>query len=452
MGRHRSVFRARASARWALFGAGEAVALGFVFLPDARVHLLPYLSLFLAGTVLAFIAARSLSGSGPSFLILCAAAFRLTLLFRPPDLSDDLWRYLWDGGVARAGISPWAHAPADPAVSGLDRPLNARVAHPEIRTVYPPASQAVFRAFGYSGAPFVLKGFFAAADVAVVALLAGSGVPGGVWAAAVYAFHPLPITETAGQGHLDSLGVALLVASVLHATRGRRVSAGLALALSALCKYVSAAAALPLARRGGWRTLVAAGAVALALWAAAARLGTSPAGGLDQYATRWEFNSVAYPAVFAGMERAQVPARAKIAFLDWKARHRDPPWTERLFPFFYSGFFARAFLGVILALLLILIAWRVTDLWDAVFASVGVLLLLSPTLHPWYLLWVLPFASVRREPAFLWLAASAPLAYALLYPTPGLPRAAVYLLEYVPFAVLLAWSLVRRRRAVSLGP
>ncbi len=317
--------------------------------------------------------------------------------------------------------------------------------------MYPPAAQAVFRAFGTAEAPFLLKGFFAAADVAVVALLAGSGLPAGAWAAALYAFHPLPITETAGQGHLDSLGVALLVASVLHALRGRGGSAGLGLALSALCKYVSAAAALPLARRGGWRAAAAAGAAALALWAAAARLGTSPAGGLDQYATRWEFNSVAYPAVFAAMEGARVPARTKEAFLGWKARHHDPAWTGRVFPYFYSAFFARAFLGIALALLLVMIAWRVTDLWNAVLASVGALLLLSPTLHPWYLLWVLPFAAARREPAFLWLAGAAPLAYALLYRTSGLPPAAVYTLEYVPFAALLARSLRRSRQTVP-GP
>ncbi len=423
------------------------MALGFVFLPDARVHLLAYLSLFVAGTLLALLAARSLSGSGPSFLLLCATAFRLTLLFRPPDLSDDLWRYLWDGGVARAGISPWAYAPAHPAVSGLDPALNARVAHPSIRTVYPPAAQAVFRTFGYASAPYLLKGFFAAADVAVVGMLAGSGLAGGAWAAALYAFHPLPLTETAGQGHLDSLGVALLLAAVLHARRGRGAAAGLGLTLSALSKYVSAAAALPLARRGGWRTVLAAGAAALLLWGAAARLGTSPVGGLDQYATRWEFNSVAYPAVFAAMEGARIPSRAKEAFLGWKARHHDPPWTARVFPYFYSAFFARALLGITLSVLLVAIAWRMTDLWGAVLASVGALLLLSPTLHPWYLLWVLPFAAVKREPAFLWLAAAAPLAYALLYRTPGLPPAAVYAAEYVPFAALLLWSLGRRGRA-----
>jgi uncharacterized membrane protein len=407
-----------------------------------------YLSFFAAGSAVAFVAARSLSASGTGFLLLCAAAFRLTLLFRPPDLSEDVWRYLWDGRVARAGVSPWAWPPADPRLAELAPALSARVAHRDIRTVYPPVAQAVFHSAGVGDRPFLLKAVFSAADIAIVGMLAGAGLPGGAAAAALYAFHPLPVTETAGQGHVDSLGVALLIAALLHVQRGRRAAGGLALALSALTKYVSAAAALPLVRRGGWRTLLAGIAAVAAIWAAASRGGSSPAGGLEQYAMRWEFNSLAYPAVFAAMEKGDVPGRAKEAFLRWKARHRDPPWTQRVFPYFYSAFFARAFLGLSLGLVLVAIAWRGRDLWGSLLASVGALLLLAPTLHPWYLLWTLPFAAARREPAFLWLATVAPLAYALLYPVPGLSRAAVYGIEYAPFAVLLFWTLRGLRTAV----
>ncbi|MDQ2970392.1 MAG: hypothetical protein M3R62_05865, partial [Acidobacteriota bacterium] len=198
---------------------------------------------------------------------------------------------------------------------------------------------------------------------------------------------------------------------------------------------------------GGWRTLLAGIAAAAAIWAAASRGGSSPAGGLGQYATRWEFNSLAYPAVFTAMEKGDVPGRAKVAFLRWKTRHRDPPWTQRVFPYFYSAFFARAILGVLLGIVLVAIAWRGKDLWGSLLASVGALLLLAPTLHPWYLLWVLPFAAARREPAFLWLATVAPLAYALLYPVSALPRPAVYGIEYAPFAILLFRTLRRQRAA-----
>jgi hypothetical protein len=436
---------------WALLAAGEGIAVAFLRLPDARRHLAAYLALFAAGLVVALVAARSLSGSRPRFLILCAAALRLTVLFRAPDLSEDVWRYLWDARVGRSGVSPWALAPDDPALATLAPELKARVAHRDIRSVYPPAAQAVFRVAGFQDRPWILKAVFAAADVGVVALLARAAPPGvlGWSAAALYAFHPLPVTETAGQGHVDSLGVALLVAAVVNAGSRRRIAAGVALALSVMTKYVSGAAALPLLRRGGWRTVLAAAGVAAALWVAATRGGVSPAGGMDQYATRWEFNSVLYPAVYRGVEATRLPERAKAEFLEWKARHHDPPWTAKVFPFFYSAFFARAILGVALLAVLALVAIRVTDLWTAVLASVGALLLFAPTFHPWYGLWVLPFAAVRKNAAFLWLASAAPLAYGLLYPVAvaGLIPAAILAIEYVPFAVLLvAAPIVRRRR------
>src|SRR5438876_7315473 len=105
------------SRRWLLLVAGEAVAVGFLIVPDARSSLGPYFALFLAGSALSLLAARSLSASGPGFVLVCGALFRLTLLWRPPDLSDDIFRYLWDGRVAQSGLSPYAYVPEDPALA-----------------------------------------------------------------------------------------------------------------------------------------------------------------------------------------------------------------------------------------------------------------------------------------------------------------------------------------------
>lgn len=382
-------------------------------------------------------------------MLLCACLFRLTLLFRPPDLSDDLARYLWDARVAAAGVSPWAHAPADPAVAGIAPDLRARVAHPDVRTVYPPFAQAVFRLGSAGGeSPWLLKALFASADVAVVWLLLRLGAG---WAAALYAFHPLAVTESAGQGHVDSVGIALLVASVAFLGSKRRALAGLAFAASVLTKYVPLVAVLPLLRRGGWRFLLAFAVGASSLWLSAAARGAPPTGGLAEYARRWEFNSVLYPAVERTIAALEVPERAKSALLEWKSRHGHPPWTQYVFPYFYSAFFARAALALLLALCLIAVAWRVRAPVVATFASISALLLVSPTLHPWYLLWVLPFAAILREPAFLYLSLASPVAYGLLYGLPGLSPGAILTLEYAPFLFLLARSARRWRPGVPEG-
>ena len=371
---------------------------------------------------------------------------RATLVLRAPDLSDDMFRYLWDGRVAAAGISPYASAPRDPAVSSLAPELARKVAHRDIVTVYPPVAQAAFRVFGGAGRPVLWKMFIAAADLSVVALLWSAGGSGTGFAAALYAFHPLPVTEAAGEGHLDSLGVALLLAGLAHLSRHRRALAGVAFAMSVLTKYVSLAAAIPLFRRGRWKFAAAAAFSAAVLWIAATKGGASPAGGMRDYAERWEFNSPVYMGAFALMERSELPRKAKDAFLALKEAWNHPEWTQGVFPYFYSAFFARALLGLLLAAALIVIGRRVAELSASVFASLVALLLLSPTLHPWYLLWILPFAALRREPAFLYLSFAVPVSYALLYPLSGVSRGIVYAIEFLPFAVLLVMTLARRQR------
>ena len=398
--------------------------------------------------MLAIVAAVSLSGSRTAFLLFAGAVLRCTLLFRAPDLSDDALRYAWDARVGAAGLSPYAHAPADPAVARLAPQVAASVPHPDVRTVYPPAAQAAFRVARMGGVGSLpLQMLFAAADLSIVVLLRALGGAGAGFAAALYAFHPLPVTESAGQGHLDSLGVALLLASLVYLARRKSVRGGAAFALSVLTKYVPVFAVLPIVGRGRWRFAVAALATGCAIWAAASRGGVAPWGGLSDYATRWEFNSVAYPAAEALMTKAEIPARAKAAFSAWEGR---PAWMQPAFGFFYAGFFARAALALLAAAVLGTIAWRArhaVDIETAVFASLATILLLSPTLHPWYLLWILPFAAKARNVAFLYLCSAVVLSYALLYPVAGLPRALVLALEYVPFALLLLAPVLRRRLA-----
>lgn len=60
-----------------------------------------------------------------------------------PLLSDDVYRYLWEGTLLNAGGNPFLTAPA--AVRGLDDALAARVNHPEITAIYPPIAQLGFR-------------------------------------------------------------------------------------------------------------------------------------------------------------------------------------------------------------------------------------------------------------------------------------------------------------------
>ena len=51
-----------------------------------------------------------------------AAAMRLAVLAAPPYLSSDIYRYVWDGRVAAAGINPYRYIPTDPQLEHLRDP------------------------------------------------------------------------------------------------------------------------------------------------------------------------------------------------------------------------------------------------------------------------------------------------------------------------------------------
>ena len=91
-----------------------------------------------------------------TLLIIIAAglAARLILIPSEPMLEDDYQRYLWDGGVTAAGLSPYALSPrqanaADPqtrigVLAQASGDVIDRIAHAGLRTIYPPVTQAAF--------------------------------------------------------------------------------------------------------------------------------------------------------------------------------------------------------------------------------------------------------------------------------------------------------------------
>src|SRR6266480_2356803 len=54
------------------------------------------------------------------WIVLAVAALaRAIALFAPDTLSDDIYRYVWDGRVQAAGINPYRYVPDDPALAFL---------------------------------------------------------------------------------------------------------------------------------------------------------------------------------------------------------------------------------------------------------------------------------------------------------------------------------------------
>jgi hypothetical protein len=193
------------------------------------------------------------------FVILAGAVLmRLGLVFVEPYLSTDIYRYIWDGRVQAAGINPYRYLPIAPELSQLrDAAIFPNINRPDYAvTIYPPAAQAVFLAVTRLGGSVVamklgLLAFEAATVVLLMALLHRLGRP--LTGVVVYAWHPLPIWEVAGSGHIDIAMCALLMAGLLMFLDGRTLLAGVAVTLGALVKPTALLALPVFWRPWNWR-------------------------------------------------------------------------------------------------------------------------------------------------------------------------------------------------------
>ena len=176
---------------------------------------------------------RDVPPERPHLILGAALVFRLTLWWSPATLSDDIFRYVWDGRVQLAGINPYLYAPSAPEVAHLRDVLYHSINHAAIPTIYPPLAQLFFRAICVlSATPAAFKLVLLLCDWGLCLLLAHSLVRRGQDPRRVvlYAWNPLPLIEVAGSGHIDALGVLLLFAALyaLHSQRWAAAVCGLA--------------------------------------------------------------------------------------------------------------------------------------------------------------------------------------------------------------------------------
>lgn len=170
-------------------------------------------------------------------VVLGTVALRLAALTAVVPLSDDLYRYAWDGQVQAAGISPYRYAPTAPELAELrtdwlfpaarecEQQIGrdagcTRINRENVRTIYPPVAQAWFL-LGHSLGASELRDLgwelmALVADLATVVLLwrllLGRGRDPR-WVA-VYAWSPLAVLEAVQNGHVDGLATFFVVLAV----------------------------------------------------------------------------------------------------------------------------------------------------------------------------------------------------------------------------------------------
>ena len=375
----------------------------------------PGLVLFLgAFGVYLWTAARLLRLQGGTRLIWWfAVALRLVFVPLEPTLSDDVYRYLWDGRVQAAGINPYLHAPSAPELQEMRAPWHDRINNPDVPTIYPPAAQLLFLALALAGGTILqAKLLFLGFDLAtgwVLGLVAGRTRRSRRLTWLLYLWSPLLVVEVAWSAHLEPVGLLGLALFLLLVHR--KLAAGAALALAVLTKLAPAAALPPLTRHLGGRFAAAFLAVVALLYLPYLGAGGALWTGLGTYAEHWRFMEgpfVLLEAVVPEGRRSRMVAGGLVL-----AAVAGTTWG-RFTP-------ERALLWVL-----------------------GAGMLLTPTLHPWYVLWMLPMAALRASRPWILLSGLAFLGYFGLdtYQATGIWPQPPWLrgLLWLPVLGLLVWE------------
>ncbi|GAB3811042.1 hypothetical protein GCM10028895_00830 [Pontibacter rugosus] len=178
--------------------------------------------------------------------IAVAMLFRLLFLFATPFLSDDYFRFVWDGYLLKAGLNPYLHLPdyyinsAAPAIQGISQSLYQQLNSPGYYSVYPPVAQAVFwlsvqlSPNSIVGSIVVIRLVLLLAEfgsiLLLLRLLRKMALP--EKHVLLYALNPLVILELTGNLHFEALLIFFLLLALFQLFHQRYLLSGVAFGLA----------------------------------------------------------------------------------------------------------------------------------------------------------------------------------------------------------------------------
>lgn len=407
-----------------LAGLGlEAIYVALLILGDWNAHIPIFLAFFFALFLIYLLLLKwLLDGSFESIprlsmvFIGFAVVFRLTLFWSIPSLSEDFYRYIWDGRVQIAGINPYRYPPEGQELSALRDVGYERINHKNVRTPYPPFAEVLFHVLAkISPGLFTFKTGFLFFELLLIfmiyKLLLLENLPTSYLL--IYAWHPLPIVEFAGSAHMDIVAISLFVTSYWFVYRSRGVAGGAVLAAAIFTKYIPMVSIPWLWKKGGWRLFLTMGIFSVILIARYYTPDLVVLKGIFAFYQKWWFNDSMFSILHKWMGGAEP---------------------------------ARIFGGAAVLCTTIFCYFKHFSLYRSFLIIYGTVILFSPVVHPWYVCWMIPFFVFHRNWAWLFFSGWIVWSYLIRYLFPdGVWGHVLWLklLVYVPLFLLLLISACR---------
>jgi len=359
---------------------------------------------------------------GVLFLIVVfAVLFRATLLFSEPSLSDDIYRYLWDGRLLIEGINPYSYVPGSSEIINLRDAQYEFINHKDIGTPYGPLtilifalSQYIMNSVYFMKIPFIL--FDCLSIVLIVRILTLSGISKSN--VIVYAWNPLVLIEVSGSGHNDSLGIFMLLIAIYGIQQRQRWNSLIGFTLALLSKYFALLFLPAILKSMPKKDWIFIPVILLAGFLPFAEHLESHVLNILKVGSAWQFNDSLFSLLL--FVTNSVPVAKTVVFVSM--------------------------------VLLAALVWR--SQWPPVKSAmimIGGALMLTTTVQQWYLLWIVPFLCFSLNRAWILLTGLVMLSYHVFirYDADGVwsENLWIKLAIYVPFYFLLLSDAIRGMRA-----
>ncbi|MDH4129666.1 MAG: hypothetical protein OEV44_12975 [Spirochaetota bacterium] len=365
-----------------------------------------------------------------------------------PSLSDDIYRYWWDGKVQYNGNNPFEYPPIQNPQELLtsnnidDYALYGEINHPEIPTIYAPFMQTIFYA-AYSIHPSVMsfKIIFALFDlltiVFIILWLKKIYIPKSSFI--IYAWNPLLLIEFYHNSHSDSLLCLLIVLVLYLYNASKKELSIITLSFLTLTKYFAIIFLPFYYKKVSFRYFIIYFIIIISFYIY--YFDKNLFIGLFTYSRDWEYNSFLYKGLSY--------------FFNFSYR------------FFSHDIIIPDFLKQVPKLILgIIFLWIYWKKWkevlndDSLFVKnfyyvIGCLLLFSPVFHPWYISYILPILVIYYSKSWIIFSGLISLSYITLIgynkldPTTWQENIYVVFIEYIPLYSFFIIDYLRSKRKVD---
>ncbi len=342
------------------------------------------------------------------FLLVAGIAFRLVFIAATPNLSQDFYRFLWDGELIKLGVNPYLYTPDEIIANSLIQFKSMNTLYEGMGALsarhfsnYPPINQLLFYLSSWLGMGSIassivcMRLFIIGADVGVLLIgrkllqHAGRSIHQMFW----YFLNPLVIIELTGNLHFEGVMLFLFLASIYLLVKSKIIYAAPVYAASIMLKLIPLLFLPLLLKFLGVKKsllfyiLVGSFCIVYLLPFYDPELVSNYTKTLELWFSNFEFNAGIYSVVkWIGVE-----------YFDAKAWRLIAPY----------GTFVQVTTVVFITLLAFLRKNKtLPSLFSSMFLSLLVYYLLSTTVHPWYVIFllVLGMFTTYRNVAILWSA------------------------------------------------